>query len=498
MKKEKKKKILYSVYSAVFVGICLVPAALTPFRRSDGAAENRTLAEKPSLKTDAGKLNFDFFSEFDTYFSEHFAFRQELVTLDGKIRAELMGTSSNSDVIVGKNGWLYYAPTADDFMNVNTLSDRAINNISHNLALLSRYCEDQHANFIFTIAPNKSSVYPEYMPYNYIETAAPGNYEKFAEAYSEMHDAWSQAINSSDSGTAIPEHFTFIDLKGALLETKENSQVPIYHKTDTHWNNIGALAARNALLSLSDTTDGFWDSSWSAANDWSGDLAEMIYPSDVPMDNQFYSSYDFTYQYVGRFRGFDDINIKTTCESPSVTSGKPFGKLLMYRDSFGEAILPFMAESFASAEFSRAVPYNTAGVTDGTTVILEIVERNLGNLQKYAPVMPAPVYSGELPEGVISSDAVVKAEDSGSYTHIYGELGDEFFKDDNARIFVTIGGETYEAFNCFEDKLLGREGETSDNSFSLYITKSDDTAPDMTAAEVTVLSGNGETVKFIS
>lgn len=491
MKKDKKKKVLYSVYSAVFIGMCLVPSVLTPFGKSGGASENRTLAEMPSVKTESGKLNFDFFSEFDTYFSEHFAFRQELVTLDGKIRAELMGTSSNKDVIIGKDGWLYYAPTADDFMNINTLSDRAINNIMHNLALLNNYCENQNADFIFTIAPNKNSIYPEYMPYNYVETDAPGNYDKFAEAYSEMNDAWIQAMISSDSGTVIPEYFTFIDLKDALLEAKGNSSMPIYHKTDTHWNNIGALAARNSLLSLSDTTDGFWNSSWSAANDWSGDLAEMIYPSDVPMDTQYYSSYDFKYQYVGRFRGLDDISIQTTCDHAD-------GKLLMYRDSFGEAILPFMAESFGSAEFSRAVPYNTEGITDGTKVILEIVERNLGNLQKYAPVMPAPVYGGELPEGVISSDAVIKIEDSGLYTHIYGELGDEFFKDEKARIFVTVGGETYEAFNCFEDKLLGCEGETSDNGFSLYIMKRDETAPGITVTEITVMSGNGEVVKFIS
>lgn len=491
MKNDKKKNILYSVYAAVFVGICLVPSVLMPFGKSDGSAENRTFAEMPSVKTEEGKLNFGFFSEFETYFSEHFAFRQELVTLDGKIRAELMGTSSNEDVIVGKDGWLYYAPTADDFMNINTLSDRAINNINHNLALLSDYCKDQHANFIFTIAPNKNSIYPEYMPYNYVETDAPGNYEKFAEAYSDVEDAWIQAMCSSDSSTVIPEHFTFIDLKDALLEDKENSSMPIYHKTDTHWNNVGALAARNALLSFSETTDGFFDFSWSSANDWSGDLAEMIYPSDVPLDVQHYISYDFKYQYVGRFRGLDDISIQTTCEYAD-------GKLLMYRDSFGEAILPFMAESYGSAEFSRAVPYNTAGITEETTVILEIVERNLGNLQKYAPVMSAPVYSGELPEGAVSSHAVIKTEDSGLYTHIYGELGDEFFNGDKARIFVTVGGETYEAFNCFEDKLLGREGEISDNGFSLYIMKKDENAPDMTSVEITVMSGNGETVKFIS
>jgi hypothetical protein len=461
-----KKKILYTIYSAVFVGICLAPAVLTPFVKSDASKENRTLSSVPSIKTEDGGLNFDFFSEFETYFSEHFAFRQELVTVDGEIRSNILGTSSDEDVIVGKDGWLYYTPTENDFMNINTLSDRGINNIIHNLTLLSDYCKEQNAEFIFTVAPNKNTIYPEYMPYNYIETDNPDNYEKLTAAYSESADS-----------------FAFADLKETLLEAKALSDVPIYHKTDTHWNNVGALAARNFLISfVSDEDNLFGSTEWTKEKDWSGDLAEMLYPSDVPLDTQYYSNYSFAYNYIGAFHSFDDITIKTSCESGE-------GNLLMYRDSFGAAILPFMAESFGTAEFSRAVPYNTASVSDGTTVILEIVERNLGNLQKYAPVMPAPVYEGSTAEGLSAENAVIKVEESGMYFHIFGELEDEFFKGDSSEILVTVGGVTYEAFNCFEDKLLGREGETSDNGFSLYIPKNDgDEIPDVSDIGVTVIS----------
>lgn len=466
MKNDKRKNILYTVYAAAFIGICLVPAAAMPFQKSGSTLENRALAEMPKLKTEDGGFNFEFFSEFETYFSEHFAFRQELVTLDGKLRAEVAGSSSNEDVIVGKDGWLYYTPTADDFMNTNTLSDRAINNIDHNLALLSDYCAQQGAEFIFTAAPNKNTIYPEYMPFNYIETDNSGNLEKL-----EMKQAASQK-------------YLYASLKDALLAEKAASGQQLYHKTDTHWNNIGALAARNALL------NGKWTSQWTKADDWSGDLAEMLYPADVPLDTQYYTDYDFSYNYVGRFRSFDEISIKTTCENAK-------GSMLMYRDSFGEAILPFMAESFAQAEFSRAVPYNTSTITDGMTVILEIVERNLGNLQKYAPVMPAPVYEGELPEGRVSSGAAYKSEVSGSYIHIYGELPEDFFSGDSTQIIVTADGSSYEAFNCFEDTKLGREGETSDRGFSLYIPKSDEQQTYFESLTVTAVSTDGTAVKEV-
>jgi len=285
-----KKKLLYSIYSVAFVGMCLAPAILMPFTESENSKENKLPSKAPKIKTEDGKLNFEFFSEFEDYFSEHFAFRESLVTLDGKLRSELFGTSSNEDVIVGREGWLFYEPTAGDFMNCSVLSDRAVNNIIRNLLLLDDYCESQNALFTFTIAPNKNSIYPEFMPYNYIESDNPGNYDKFLTAYSEIKEEWQKAVISSDGNVKIPEFFSFCDLRKTLLQSKEANEAPIYHKTDTHWNNIGALAARNALINLSDVTDGFHDSSWSIRNDWSGDRAEMLYPSDVPMESILHGS----------------------------------------------------------------------------------------------------------------------------------------------------------------------------------------------------------------
>lgn len=501
MKKSKKKKILYSLYAAAFIGICLVPAVTAPFLGADGASEKRKLAEMPKLKNKDGGVNTEFFSEFESYFSEHFGLRSELVTLDGRLRSEVVKSSANEDVIIGRDGWLFYGDTADDFMNINTLSDRAIYNICNNLSMLNEYCKENNAQFLFTVAPNKNSIYSEYMPYNYIETDNPGNLEKFTAIHDEEMQKWMKLAASSQMISEEEwdklDYFTYIDLKKALLEKKSETFVPIYHKTDTHWNNLGALAARDVLLSVSDTPVSFSDCGWSVKNDWSGDLAEMLYPSDVPADSQYYSSCDFTYQYAGRFKGFDDILIKTSCEGRN-------GKLLMYRDSFGEAIIPFMAESFESAEFSRTVPYRTDSIAEGNadTVILEIVERNLGNLQKYAPVMPAPECRAVLKNSMSlsfdggyrkCSDFTAFVDDANKYEHIYGVLGEEFFSSDKSDIYVTVNNVTYKAFNAFEDELLGRAGEFCDRGFSLYIPKTEGKSIDISNIDITVVSDTGET-----
>ena len=57
----------------------------------------------------------------------------------------------------------------------------------------------------------------------------------------------------------------------------------------------------------------------------------------------------------------------------------------MFRDSFGNALYPFMAEDFREATITRQMPYPLAQVQAGDTVVVEIVERNLANLLKYPP-----------------------------------------------------------------------------------------------------------------
>ena len=61
------------------------------------------------------------------------------------------------------------------------------------------------------------------------------------------------------------------------------------------------------------------------------------------------------------------------------------GRLLLCRDSFGNALHPFLAEDFREAIITRQMPYPLEQVQEGDTVIIEIVERNLPNILKYSP-----------------------------------------------------------------------------------------------------------------
>ena len=64
----------------------------------------------------------------------------------------------------------------------------------------------------------------------------------------------------------------------------------------------------------------------------------------------------------------------------------------MFRDSFGNTLYADMAESFATACFSRSMPLrlDLLASDPAETVVVELVERNLSWLATRPPVMPAP------------------------------------------------------------------------------------------------------------
>ena len=109
----------------IFVAACLV-LCLLPFvgmvkARTNSTTENRQLASFPKVKED-GKWNREWLLEAGTYFEEHFAFRPYLVTADSEIMSRIFGVSNMDTVIDGKNGWLYYTATLDDYLGAKPLS----------------------------------------------------------------------------------------------------------------------------------------------------------------------------------------------------------------------------------------------------------------------------------------------------------------------------------------------------------------------------------------
>lgn len=433
----KKGKLIYCI---LFFAICLCPSLGMLVTKQETSSENRQLSEFPSPKTEEGKINVEWLSQAGDYFQEHFAFRNELVTGNALLHGRLLETSTADGVIQGKNGWLYYKDSLDDYLGQDLLSDRSLFNIAHMLSMTQQALGEKGVNFLFTIAPNKNSLYGDNMPY----------YDKL-----KVSD---QTNRENLEGWLKTEKVAYADLYQALMEEDE----VLYHARDSHWNNKGAALAADVLMdALGKEHDSYEGESYTVRRDYTGDLDTMLYPLASTADDEIYYDKETTYATVEEIQSNFD---------PRITTVNPVkeGSLVMYRDSFGNALLPYMADAYANAYFSRGIPYQLMDVEthSADTVIIERAERFLPEMSQFPPVLTAKEISLTEDQELQESDGAVdvKIKPQGMTAQFSGRIK-EGLLDTDSRIYLKVNGSVYEAFPM-DVKV---EENLDDNGFCLYL-----------------------------
>ena len=141
---------------------------------------------------------------------------------------------------------------------------------------------------------------------------------------------------------------------------------------------------------------------------------------------------------------------------------------MMYRDSFGNALLPYMADAYANAYFSRGIPYQLMDVEihSADTVIIERAERFLPEMSQFPPVLTAKEISLTENEELQGSDGAVdvKIKPQGMTAQLSGRIK-EGLLDTDSRIYLKVNGSVYEAFPM-DVKV---EENLDDNGFCLYL-----------------------------
>ena len=367
-----------SAVQAAFVAICAVVVVL-PFAGmlwapTMATTENRTLAEFPSLEAD-GTINVDFMSELGIYFEDHFAYRNELVTANSKLRG-ILGTSPTNSVVLGDDGWLFYGGTNSDYLGKGRLTDKEIENLAFDFSLVQGYCEANGADFALAIVPNKNSIYPEKMPF-YFGESAEGN----------VLNELSSKLDEEQVGN--------VDLYSLLADAKASApDEALYYRLDTHWNQRGALLASERLMDVlghEDTAERLTGySKAEASENHTGDLSEMLFPS-APQSESAAS-----YEDAEGYRVTEGANeIDTEASAWIEAEGQGDGVLYMYRDSFAQNMVPFLSSVYSKSYYDWYVPFDYTkiqgrGVTD---VVVEKAERSLGDLAENPGIMPAPAFS---------------------------------------------------------------------------------------------------------
>ena len=394
--------------------LCLVPLAVFLVSGPARAGANERLSARPKLLR-GGVPNADVLSETADYFNDHFGLRQELITANAALRAGLFRESASDDVILGQDGWLFYAGTLDDYQGTAPMSGRAIWCAARNLALMQRAAQAQETDFLFVAAPNNNTICPSQLPTQTEQADGPSNLDRLL-------------------GALDAQQVAYCDVRPALLSAAQLC----YYRTDSHWNGYGSALAHDAVMQALGRDAALHEEAFTLAPH-TGDLYEMLYPAGRRQEEAPALARSRSFTYAGEVRGPDDVRLDTVSETGT-------GTLFMFRDSFGNALHADLAEDFAAAAFSRQKPYDLSLAADADVLIVELVERNLHELAQQAPVLTAPQPESPPDTPEPSGTLAVSAEESSlpGLTHYQG-MFDEVQPDTDSPVYVCLDGTYYEA-----------------------------------------------------
>ncbi|MBF0202558.1 MAG: hypothetical protein HQK66_14870, partial [Desulfamplus sp.] len=165
----------------------------------------------------------------DAWFEDSYGLRRGMISLDALFNYFFSGRSINpSRVLVGKENFLFlgdsYEQVVMQSMNVINFTDGQLAFMVDILKSIKEKVNASGAKFYVTVAPNKHSIYPEYLPGRLIPNDRRTN----------VYDQFAAALTTTD--------INFIDLMYILKGAKTRYD-SLYYKTDSHWSNLGAFIA---------------------------------------------------------------------------------------------------------------------------------------------------------------------------------------------------------------------------------------------------------------
>lgn len=344
------------------------------------STENRELAKTPKIRFSLKGLR-NYMKQLNMYINDHYGFRNFIIRVNCMIHVNLLHTSPTRDVVLGREGWLYwdnnnYGNNLKDFYGESNFSEAHLDNIIENIIKIDRFCEERGILFKIVLAPNKHTIYPEFLPLNI----------KNRQGASTRLDQVKNYLIRNKLESVL------IDLRPTLVFSKNMEFHPLYYLTDTHWNQLGAFIAYTEIVKN----------------------LRLRYPQIRILDIKNYRVVTKENNGLGDLAGFismsgllKDMEIVLEPQTPDlakkIDSGIELGwisikryhiekcnypKLLMFGDSFLKYLLPYLSESFSDSLYlwPYVIDFSIIKKENPQIVILELAERNLQFLSNPLPM----------------------------------------------------------------------------------------------------------------
>lgn len=209
-----KVKVISWVTVVLLAALCLVPLALTNTKREyRSSVDNRTLAELPD-KFDA--------QGYEGYLLDRIGLRSQMMYAYAYLHDRFLHVMKHPLYEYGKDGYAFR-----QFWGVG--EDLAyIDDFAASVRSLADYCQNRGIPFLYVITPEKTRVYPEYIP----DTVTPPDQgEKTLKRYLDHYGV------------------RYIDQADALIRAKDQG-IQVYNRVydSGHWNDEGAFVGTQAVI----------------------------------------------------------------------------------------------------------------------------------------------------------------------------------------------------------------------------------------------------------
>ena len=306
--------------------------------------EKRTLAPFPAVPRTFPALTA-FPSQFEAWFNDHLAGRAWLFQHHSLLQLRLWHQSSSPDVVIGKQGWLFYnarpfpekplGTILDDYRGLVRLSPMRMAFMELVLEARRAWLARQGIQYLFVVAPDKQSVYPEDLPDELARKVHPDT-----------------ALDQFEDFLQSHSRFPLLDLRPALSVAKRPGR-PLYLRTDTHWNCLGAQIGEETIVARLRTLLPIRTFPPEPAltrkdiKEPGGDLARLLnLADDLPETSPFLKVAHPSIQAVDwPFEGVDQWKEQASAWRSHAAGAQT--RVLLFRDSFFIKMLPTFLEQCA-------------------------------------------------------------------------------------------------------------------------------------------------------
>ncbi len=335
---------------------------------SSGLKEKRFPAEAPSYKADK-LLKSRYYRRLSAFLNDRYPYRSPLIRAKNWVDYYIFSTSPSEKVLIGRDGWLYLHSGVKSYLRRDCEKKEQAENLARVLKKMEVKLESAGKKFYFIVAPNKATIYPEYVGFKVPQSSCSKSF----------YELFLQALEKYPLRG-------FIRLDRLLLQSKKGS--PLYFRTGTHWNSHGSAIASKAILERLSTSEKKFA------------MPEIKFePFETPRDLTMIWGLDVKEKAEIASITKRRSKIKTR-KLPPLANGWPRLKLtatskrgtpllprtVIYRDSFMTMPLIFIDGAFKEIDalWTRVVPVGAkidfAVLKDSKIIMLEVVERDLDKL----------------------------------------------------------------------------------------------------------------------